>query len=190
MPNHKNGAKSAEKIPALIVFGRISGSNVNQAAVFLKKDAEAAKKAATDAGLSSLEVQTEEHRRVAATLPKGVINMQGRFSLSPASPEIMAELERLLKAATGQGVVSDSGAKSETASATISADLWRQLKPGALVLAAGFDKNNNLDGWWEAIIVRIDDGEFLVRWRGFPKEPRSSRSEEYIALLHPKITGV
>ncbi len=63
MPEPKNGAKSAEKIPALIVFGRIRGSNVDQAAVFLKKDAEAAKKAATDAGLSLLEVQTEEHRQ-------------------------------------------------------------------------------------------------------------------------------
>ncbi len=95
---------SAEKIPAVIVFGRIRGSNVNQAAVFLKKDTEAAKKASLDAGLSSL--QTEEHRQAAATLPEGVINAQGRFSLSPASPEIMAELERLLKAETGQEGVS------------------------------------------------------------------------------------
>jgi hypothetical protein len=190
MPNHKNGAKSAEKIPAFIVFGRTHGSNVDQAAVFLKKDAEAAKKAALDAGLSSLEVQTDEHRQVAATLPEGVINAQGRFSLSPAAPEIMAELERLLKAETGRGVASDRGAKSETASATISTDLWRQLKPGSLVLAAGFDKNDNLEGWWEAIIVRVDDGEFLVRWQGYPNEPRSSRGQEYIALLHPKITGV
>jgi hypothetical protein len=68
MPNHKNGAKSAEKIPAFIVFGRTHGSNVDQAAVFLKKDAEAKKKAALDAGLSSLEVQTDEHRQVAAMM--------------------------------------------------------------------------------------------------------------------------
>ena len=58
MPNAKNG----DKIPALIVFGRIRGSKVDQAAVFLKKDTEAAKKAASDAGLFSLEVTTEEHR--------------------------------------------------------------------------------------------------------------------------------
>ena len=50
MPNPKNG----EKLPALIVFGRFRSSNLNQAAVFLKKDAEAAKKAASDAGLSCL----------------------------------------------------------------------------------------------------------------------------------------
>ena len=186
MPNAKNG----EKIPALIVFGRIRGSKVDQAAVFLEKDAEAAKKAAADAGLSSLEVKTDADRNMAAALPEGAINAQGRFSLSPASPEIIAELERLLQAATGQGATSASGAKSQTASATISTDLWRQLKPGSLVLAAAFDEQDNFDGWWEAVIVRIDDGEFLVRWRDYPKEPVASRSHEYIALLHPKLTGV
>jgi hypothetical protein len=107
----------------------------------------------------------------------------------PVSPEIIAELDRLLKAATGHAGTSIINAKSETASATISADLWRQLKPGSLVLAAGFDEQDNLAGWWEAIIVRIDDGEFLVRWRDEPNEPRVSRSREYIALLHPELTS-
>jgi hypothetical protein len=91
MPDPKNGVKSAEKIPALIVFGRFRGSNLNQAAVFLKKDAEAAKKAALDAGLSSLEVQTEEHRRAAATLPEGAecsarIQMMSPLSAAPCGP--------------------------------------------------------------------------------------------------------
>jgi hypothetical protein len=71
----------------------------------------------------------------------------------PASPEIMAELQRLLQAATGHAGTSNINAKSETASATISADLWRQLKPGSLALAAGFDEQDNLAGWWEAIIA-------------------------------------
>jgi hypothetical protein len=186
MSNPKNG----EKIPSLIVFGRIRGSKVDQAAVFLEKDADAAKKAAFDAGLSSLEVQTDADRNMAATLPEGAINANGRFSLSPASPEIIAELDRLLKAASGQEATSAGGAKSETASAMISADLWRQLKPGSQVLAAAFDEQDNLAGWWEAVIVRIDDGEFLVRWRDYPKEPVASRSHEYIAFLHPKLTGL
>jgi hypothetical protein len=107
-----------------------------------------------------------------------------------SSPQIVAELERLLNAATGQEATSASGTKSESALATISADLWRQLKPGSLVLAAGFDKNDNLIGWWGAIIVRVDDGELLVRWRDDPNEPRVSRSHEYIALLHPGLTGL
>jgi len=170
MSNPKNG----DKIPALIVFGRIRGSKVDQAAVFLEKDAAAAKKAASDAGLSSLEVKTDADRNMAAALPEGAINANGRFSLSPASPEIIAELERLLKAATDEEATSASGPKSETASATISADLWRQLKPGALVLAAAFDEQDNLDGWWDAVIVRIDDGEFLVRGAITPRNPQSA----------------
>jgi len=125
----------------------LSSSSDAFAAVFLEKDCEVATKAASDAGLSSLDVQTEDHRRAAAALPEAAINAQGRFSPSPAPPAIIAELERLLKAATGQGATLASGAKSETASATISADLWRQLKPGSLVLAAGFDQNNNLIEW-------------------------------------------
>ena len=186
MPNPKNG----EKLPALIVFGRFRSSNLNQAAVFLKKDAEAAKKAASDAGLSALEVQTEEHRQAAAALPEGTINAQGRFSLSPASPGIIAELERLLKAATGQGATSASGAKSETASATISIDLWRQLKPGRWFSRRALTSRIIWPDGGRRSSSAIDDGEFLVRWRDDPKEPRASRTQEYIALLHPKLTGV
>jgi hypothetical protein len=101
MPNAKSGTKSAVKTPALIVFGRIRGSKVDQAAVFLQEEAEAAKKAALDAGLSCLEVKTDADRKVASTLPAGAINPQGRFSLSPASSKIIAELDGLLKAVTG-----------------------------------------------------------------------------------------
>jgi hypothetical protein len=190
MPNAKNGAKLASKIPALIVFGRIHGSKVNQAAFFVQKDAEAAKKAALEAGLSCLEVKTEEDKNIASTLREGVINARGRFSLSPASPEVIAELGRMLRAvAGGAGTSTDTSTLSETPPATISADLWNQLKPGSLVLAAGFDDDDNLDGWWEAIIIRIDDGEFLVRWRDEPNLPLASRTREYIALMHPMMTS-
>jgi hypothetical protein len=45
-------------------------------------------------------VQTDADRKMAANLPEGAMNAQGRFFLSPASPEkIIAELERLLQAA-------------------------------------------------------------------------------------------
>jgi hypothetical protein len=80
MSDSKNGGKSTAKLPALIVFGRIKGSNVDQAAMFVEKDAEAAKKAATEAGLSFIEVKTDEQRKAAVALPEGVVNAQGRFS--------------------------------------------------------------------------------------------------------------
>jgi hypothetical protein len=137
------------------VFGRIHhGSKVDQAAFFLQKDAEAAKKKALDAGLSYLEVKTDTDKEIASTLREGVINARGRFSLSPASLKVIAELERLLKAVMpGVGTTTHTSTKSETPTTSISADLWNQVKPGSLVLAAGFDEEDNLDGWWEAIIV-------------------------------------
>jgi Protein of unknown function (DUF3422) len=37
----------------------------------------------------------------------------------------------------------------------------------------------------EAIVVRVDDGEFLVRWRDDPKEPRATQSSRQVkALAH------
>jgi len=190
MPDAKSGTKSPDKIPALIVFGRFPNSKVDQAAFFLKKEAEAAKKAAVDAGLSCLEVKTDADRKLASTLSQGAINTQGRFSLSPASPKVIAELERLFNAATGDRATSaDTSSQQEPSSPTIPADLWGRLKPGSLVLAAGFDEQDNLAGWWEAIIVRVDDGEFLVRWRDEPNLPAASCSQEYIALLHPMMTN-
>jgi hypothetical protein len=104
--------------------------------------------------------------------------------------KVIAELERLLKAVMPEaGTSTDTSTKSGTPPATISADLWNQLQPGSLALAAGFDEEDNLDGWWEAIIVRIDGGEFIVRWREEPNLPTASRSREFIALLHPMITN-
>jgi hypothetical protein len=58
------------------------------------------------------------------------------------SPVMQCILPYLL--AMGASVGSSSGAKSETASPTISDDLWRQLR--ALVLAVGFDERDNLAG--------------------------------------------
>jgi hypothetical protein len=188
MSDSKNGSKAAAKAPALIVFGRIKGSNIDQAAMFLEKDVEAAKKAATEAGLSFIEVKSDEQRKTAAALPEGVVNTQGRFSLSPASRETIDQLGQLLKAATEGEAASAVSDDAESSSPGVSPRLWRELKPGALVLAAGFDEEDNITGWWEAIIVKIDGDEFLVRWRDAPDEPRASRSRHYIALLHPGLS--
>jgi hypothetical protein len=69
--------------------------------MFVEKDIEAAKKAATEAGLSFFEVKTDEQRKAAAAQPEGVVNAQKRFSLSPASRETVGQLGQMLQAATG-----------------------------------------------------------------------------------------
>jgi hypothetical protein len=188
MSDPRNCGKSAAKLPALIVFGRIKGSNVDQAAMFFEKDAEAATKAATEAGLSVIEVKSDEQRKTAAALPEGVVNSQGRFSLSPASRETVDRLGQMLQGASEGKAASAVSDDVESSLPGVSPRLWRELKPGALVLAAGFDDDDNPAGWWEAIIVKADEDEFLVRWRDAPDEPRASRSRHYIALLHPGLS--
>jgi hypothetical protein len=180
----KDVSKSEDKNPSLVVFGRMRGSHIDQVGVFASKDADAARKAAKDAGLKIVEVSTEAEKKIAAALPQGVINAQGRFSLSPALPQVLKDLESLVQAAE----VSGASIKVENASAAISARLWRQIKPGTLVLAAGYDEHDNLLGWYPARVIKVDDGELLVRWRDFPEEPVASRSLEYVALLHPELT--
>jgi len=46
-----------------------------------------------------------------------------------------------------------------------------------------------LSCWWEAVIVRVDEGEFLVRWRDEPNEPRVGRSHEYFTLNSPALNS-
>jgi hypothetical protein len=58
--------------------------------------------------------------------PRAQSTRNGTFSLSSAAPGIIAELDRPLNVATGQGATSATGAKP--ALATISTDLCRQLK--------------------------------------------------------------
>jgi len=161
---------TSNKQPALIVFGRIKGNAIDQAAYFAEKDVEAAKKAAVPLGLTALEVTTDAIRKACNSLQEGVINAQGRFSLSPISKAKLVELQML------------SPAKDP-----LQKDPWTNLKPGDLVLAAGFDDEDNLEGWYPAVIVKKDDGEYVVRWRDFPGEPNGSRSPEYLALLHPQL---
>ena len=165
---------TSNKQPALIVFGRIKGNAIDQAAYFAEKDVEAAKKAAVPLGLTALEVTTDAIRKACNSLQEGVINAQGRFSLSPISKAKLAELQMLLPA-KNYPVQSSS------------LDPWANLKPGDLVLAAGFDDEDNLEGWYPAVVVKKDDGEYVVRWRDFPGEPNVSRTAEYLSLLHPQL---
>jgi hypothetical protein len=66
------------------------------------KDAEAAKKAALDAGLSSFEVTTEEHQRAAAALPEGAIIAQQLARGETLTAEAVYLIDNGL--ATGRGL--------------------------------------------------------------------------------------
>jgi hypothetical protein len=59
---------------------------------------------------------------------------------------------------------------------------WDTLAPGHLVIA---QEENAEDGWWEAVIVEIEEDKLTLRWRDYPKQPKVQRYRTAIALLDP-----
>ncbi len=56
---------------------------------------------------------------------------------------------------------------------------WDEIGLGSLVLAtAGTD-----DGWWEALVIRLDGDVLTLKWRDFPREPTFVRRRTDLALL-------
>jgi hypothetical protein len=59
---------------------------------------------------------------------------------------------------------------------------WTTLKESDLVLA----HEGKGEGWWEALLVEVNDQETVVRWRDYPKAAKLGRAINQIALLYPK----
>ncbi len=64
-------------------------------------------------------------------------------------------------------------------------DDWSGLQAGALVLAADLDRYGAAEAWYEAIIMRIEGRELVLRSRDFPREGLLTRTRRHIAILCP-----
>jgi hypothetical protein len=53
------------------------------------------------------------------------------------------------------------------------------------VLAADLDRQGAPEAWYEAIIVRAEGREFVLRWRDYPRDGLLTRTREQIAILPP-----
>ncbi len=71
-----------------------------------------------------------------------------------------------------------SGHPASAATSPRPAD-WDEIGLGSLVLATtGTD-----DGWWEALVIRLDGDVLTLKWRDFPREPVVMRRRTELALL-------
>ncbi len=64
---------------------------------------------------------------------------------------------------------------------------WGSLRVGATVLAAYWDENNEIEGWWPAIITRVDANEFVLNWRDTTEYQLGTVARKHIAILHPEF---
>ena len=58
---------------------------------------------------------------------------------------------------------------------------WEAIRVGDLVIA----HESPEDGWWEAIVVAVENDQLLLRWRDYPRQPCVRRGRIDVALLPP-----
>jgi hypothetical protein len=68
-----------------------------------------------------------------------------------------------------------------------SAPARETLRVGARVLAAYWNEKREFEGFWLAIIKRIDRDEYLLEWFDAPEYPAFKSRPQNIAVLHPEF---
>src|SRR5829696_532569 len=58
---------------------------------------------------------------------------------------------------------------------------WDEIQIGSLVIA----HESPEDGWWEAVVLAIENDQLLLRWRDYPRQPCVRRGRFEVALLPP-----
>ncbi len=64
---------------------------------------------------------------------------------------------------------------------------WDALRVGARVLAAYWNENKEFEGFWLAIVKRIDANEFTLEWFEAPEYSAFKMPSKNVALVHPEF---
>jgi hypothetical protein len=175
-----NNTKST--MPALIVFGTPKGAKAPHAAWFRAAYAARVVTAARRQALTTIAVESNETRAVAATLKEGQLKAGGQLTMPCVSQDMLSQLRRLMPQPPGSSAPSPTG--STIAGVQVPFAVWDTLKPTDVVLAAHLE-NGVPDGWYEAIILKIEGGTFTLRWADYPEDGLVRLRRQHIALMYP-----
>jgi hypothetical protein len=179
MSSSKNGNAT---VPALIVFGMPKVAKAPHAAWFRAAYAERARTAAKRQGLTALSVEPAETRAVAATLKEGQLKAGGQLVMPCVSQNMLHQLQRLPPAAPP--TTAGAAAGRVTPGVNVPVAIWDTLKITDVVLAAHLEKGVP-DGWYEAVIMKIENGVFTLRWADYPNNGLIRLPRQYLALMYP-----
>ena len=204
-------------VPAILVYGTPSGPAMTQASWFRAEDEEAVKAAAEALKFSVIELRTDADRALAAGAHEGVIKGSRMIVGSVSTEVYRRIEEHAPKAAGGPdasrpenaagattkpmseqnmntgaaGGVSPGPSRVTPAVPTSdkpdSATSRETLKVGARVLAAYWNKKREFEGFWLAIVKRIDRDEFTLEWFDAPEYPAFKSRPQDIAVPHPEF---
>ena len=165
---HDNG-------PAVIVFG-YNEQRIPQAAWFPASEADLATRAARLMGLRVLRIEDDAHRQIATRLRQGQVYAADRTFAPAVVREVFDALSALAGPVTAPSPLEITAGKSDAASRPAS---WDEIQVGSLVIA----QESLEEGWWEAIVVAVENEHLLLRWRDYPRLPCVRRGRREVALL-------
>ena len=195
MTNATQPKPNPDPLPAVLVYGTPGGPALTQASWFRADDREALMAAAETLKFSVIELHTDADRSLAAGAHEGVLKGSGRMIVGSVSAEVYRRIEEhARKAAAG-------ASKPENATSTMaeqimntgapepphasigapvpatgkqdSAGSREALRIGARVLAAYWNEKREFEGFWLAIVKRIEPEEYTLEWFESPDIHRS-----------------
>ena len=196
-------------LPVILVYGTPSGPALTQASWFRAEDKEAVKAAAEALKFSVIELHTDADRALAAGAHEGVLKGSGRMIVGSVSAEVYRRIEEHVRKGAGAPDPSQpdhaAGATTKSTSeqnkntpppaplATDRPDLasapnpWEALRVGARVLAPYWNDKREFEGFWLAIVKRIENGEFTLEWVEAPEYPAFKSPAKNVAIVHPEF---
>ena len=172
----KTQSKRAATEPAVIVFG-FNEHRIPQAAWFPEAEADLAIRAARLMGLRVLKIENDALRELAAQLRQGQVYAADRTFALAVQRELFDKLSALAGPVAAPSPVEITAGK-DVAPRPAS---WDDVQVGSLVIA----HESPEDGWWEAIVVAVENDQLLLRWRDYARQPCVRRSRFQVALLPP-----
>jgi hypothetical protein len=170
-------ATRSDTEPAVIVFG-YNEHRVPQAAWFSNAEADLAIRAARLMGLRVLQIENDAQRELAAQLRQGQVYAADRTFAPAVQRELFDKLSALAGPVAASSPAEITAGKDEAASRPAS---WQAIAVGALVIA----HESHEDGWWEAIVVAVENDQLVLRWRDYARTPCVRRGRFDVALLPP-----
>jgi hypothetical protein len=199
-------------LPAILVYGTPSGPAMTQASWFRAEDKDAVKAAAKELKFSMIELRSDAARALAAGAHEGVLKGSGRMIVGSVSAEVYRRIEEHVRKAAGdadpsrpdaatahakpiseQNMNSPHSARlaTHTSDVASSPNPWEAVRVVARVLAAYWNEKQEFEGFWLAIVKRVENGEFTLEWFESPEYPAFKSAAKNVAIAHSefRVTG-
>jgi hypothetical protein len=188
----KGPKKSANGKPAAVIVFGVDDHDKPRAGVFHGKTADAARKAADQMKLRTLDARTTEAQAIAAKLPTGRLHGNGQGVVPYARRDLYDQIVAIAdRTPTPQPAAVEQAVADTADPAALTAPglprTWDEIAAGHVVIAQ--DEDDYPDkGWWEAIVLDRKDDVLTLRWRDYAKVKPFARHVAAVALLNTTTT--